>query len=157
MTDTEITAYLSSHPTFAKLSAQQRESLTAHARTEAFNQGENIVSQGQVADRFFILRSGRVTLEIPALAGPALEVQQLDPDQVLGWSWLIPPYEWVFNAKAEQDCTLLGFDGTTLLKECEQDSELGFALMKIFAGLMSERLTVSRISMMENFFPAGWA
>jgi CRP-like cAMP-binding protein len=89
--------------------------------------------------------------------GPALVVQVLGTDEVLGWSWLIPPYKWTFEALAESDSRVLVFDGKALLQLCESDHHFGYALMKRFTSLMSERLHAARIKMMDSWAPAGWA
>ncbi|MGB5652001.1 MAG: cyclic nucleotide-binding domain-containing protein, partial [Sedimenticolaceae bacterium] len=105
----------------------------------------------------YILREGSIKVEVPAINGPALEVQTLGAEDVLGWSWLIPPYRWTFEAKAQSDSRVLVFDGKALLQHCEKDNVFGYALMKRFTGLMSERLQAARMKMMESWAPAGWA
>ena len=96
-------------------------------------------------------------MQIPAVMGPSIEVQILSNNQVLGWSWLISPYQWHFQARAEEDCELLEFDGAALLAICEQDPKFGYQLLKRFAALMSERLDASRQKMMDEWNPAGFA
>ena len=81
--------------------------------------------------------------------GPTLEIQTLDKDQVLGWSWLISPYKWNFQTKAEEDSELLQFDGTAILARCEQEPKFGYELLKKFAALMSVGLNAARQKMME--------
>ena len=81
----------------------------------------------------------------------------LGKDQVLGWSWLIPPYKWNFQAMPEEDSELLMFDGKTILAKCEKDPRFGYELLKKFAGLMSVRLDAARQKMMDEWNPAGFA
>jgi hypothetical protein len=78
-------------------------------------------------------------------------------DQVLGWSWLISPYKWNFQTRAEEDTELLEFDGMALLAQCEQEPKFGYELLKKFAGLMSVRLSVARQKMMDEWNPDGFA
>jgi CRP/FNR family cyclic AMP-dependent transcriptional regulator len=75
----------------------------------------------------------------------------------LGWSWLISPYQWSFQARAEEDSELLQFDGTAILARCEQEPKFGYELLKKFAGMMSMRLEAARRKMMDEWNPAGFA
>ena len=78
-------------------------------------------------------------------------------DDVVGWSWLIPPYEWDFHARVDKDCEVVEFDGAALLARCEADPKFGYKLLKAFTTLMSRRLHAARRVMMENWVPAGFA
>lgn len=89
--------------------------------------------------------------------GPNLEIQSLGKNQVLGWSWLISPYQWNFQAKAEDDSELLEFNGTAILARCEQEPKFGYEVLKRFAALMSERLEAARLKMMDDWNPDGFA
>lgn len=152
-----ILEYLAGHPTFRDLDPEQIAVLAAHGSEQNLARGETLFKQDDDARRFYILRSGRVRVEIPSLYGPPLEVQSLGPDEILGWSWLIAPYRWTFAAIAETDSRLLVFDGESLLGHCEKDPAFGYALMKRFTALMSERLHAARLRMMENWSPPGIA
>jgi len=81
----------------------------------------------------------------------------LGEDQVLGWSWLIPPYRWNFLARAVEESDLLEFDGGAILARCEEDPKFGYELFKCFAALMSERLAAARQKMMDQWDPPGFA
>jgi CRP-like cAMP-binding protein len=94
---------------------------------------------------------------MPAIMGPSLEIQALGKDQVLGWSWLISPYKWNFQAMIEEDSELLMFDGNVILARCEQEPKFGYELLKKFAELMSVRLDAARKKMMDEWNPAGFA
>ena len=84
-------------------------------------------------------------------------MQSLGAGQILGWSWLIPPYKWNFQARAEAQTALLAFDGDAVLARCEEESNFGYALLKRFASLMAERLGVARQRMMDQWNPPGFA
>jgi hypothetical protein len=89
--------------------------------------------------------------------GPNLEIKELGKDQVLGWSWLISPFKWNFQAMPEENSELLMFDGVTILERCEQEPRFGYELLKKFAALMSMRLDAARQKMMGEWNPAGFA
>ena len=125
-----------------------------HARDQ---KSQILFLQGENADKFYVVRSGRISLQMPAIMGPTLEIQHVDEDQVLGWSWLISPYQWNFQTKAEEDSELLQFDGVAILARCEQEPKFGYELLKKFAGLMSVRLNAARQKMMDEWNPVGFA
>lgn len=157
MSQDEIAKYLQSHTIFSDLDPEHIAVLASHAEEQTCELGELLFRQEDSAERFYILLAGSIRVEVPSIMGPALVVQTLGPDDVLGWSWLIPPYKWTFEAKADHDSKMLVFDGKALLAHCEKDTGFGYALMKRFAGLMSERLHAARLKMMDSWAPAGWA
>jgi len=139
------------------LSQVQAARLVPFASEVQIGAGDVLFQQGQAADVFYVVRSGSIQVGVPAINGPGVEVQTLGPHDVLGWSWLIPPYKWAFEARSLTRSTLLRFDGKAILQECERDPALGYALMKLFAALMSARLQAARLRMMECWAPPGWA
>lgn len=111
----------------------------------------------QEADSFYLVLSGEVTLEVAAIEGPSLELQHAGPGSVLGWSWLIPPYRWSFQGRAEEPVVMLEFDGKRIREQCEKDAALGYAVLKRFAELMSERLAFARQRMVDEWKVPGFA
>ncbi|MCF6251378.1 MAG: cyclic nucleotide-binding domain-containing protein [Methylococcaceae bacterium] len=157
MSNQSITEYLSNHAFFSELNVEVVNYLCQYASVHKIKKGQTLFRQGEPADKFYIVRSGQISIQIPALLGPTLEIQTLGKDQVLGWSWLISPYQWSFQAKTEENTELLEFDGTTILARCEQDPQFGYVLLKRFAELMAERLDAARLKMMDEWNPAGFA
>lgn len=152
-----IADYLSRHPFFAGMDDPYLAFLAGSAVETQIAEGGILFRQGNPADKFYLLRSGQVSVQVPALVGPVLEIQRIGEDQVLGWSWLIPPYRWSFQARVETDSTFLEFDGRAVLARCEQDPKFGYELLKRFAALMSERLEAARQKMMDEWNPPGFA
>lgn len=152
-----IDHYLSQQALFAGLDEKYIAFLSRHAKKLSIEKGEMLFRQGEPAEKFYVVRDGRISVQIPSLYGPPLEIQALGNDQVLGWSWLIAPYRWSFQAKAELDTDLLEFDGRAVLAHCEEEPRFGFELLKRFAALMSERLEAARLKMMEAWNPPGLA
>jgi len=153
----DLVDYLQSHTIFSDLDAKHIKVLAQHVEEKEYAGGELLFKQEETAEHFYIVMEGSIAVEVPSVYGPPLEVQTLGVDDVLGWSWLIPPYKWTFEAKAGRDSKVMVFDGKALLQHCERDTVFGYALMKRFTGLMSERLHAARLRMMESWAPAGWA
>ncbi len=157
MTGQSIESYLASHDFFSELDERSKKFLADSAVVRELSEGDVLFRQGESADKFYLLRSGEVSVQVPALMGPALQIQKLREDQILGWSWLIPPYRWNFQALALEDAVVLEFDGSIILARCEQDPTFGYQLLKLFAALMSERLDAARQKMMDQWDPPGFA
>ncbi|MEE9597084.1 MAG: cyclic nucleotide-binding domain-containing protein [Acidiferrobacterales bacterium] len=157
MSNQSIEDYLSSHVFFSELDDSFMKFLSDSATELKIKKGDVLFQQGERADKFYLLRNGHVSVQVPALMGPTLEIQALGEDQILGWSWLIPPYRWNFQARALEDSELLEFDGSAILARCEEDPKFGYALLKRFAALMSDRLDAARQKMMDEWNPPGFA
>ena len=157
MNKQSIEDYLSTHTFFSGLNDNFMKFLLNATTELQIKRGEVLFQQGGNADKFFLLRNGQVSIQVPALEGPALDIQTLGENQILGWSWLIPPYRWNFLARAVEDSDLLEFDGNAILARCEEDPEFGYELFKRFASLMSERLDAARQKMMSQWDPPGFA
>ena len=157
MSNQSITEYLSAHEFFSEFSDDVLKFLCECSSMREIKKGQILFLQGEHADKFYIVCSGLISIQMPAIMGPALEIQAVDEDQILGWSWLISPYQWNFQTKAEDDSELLQFDGAAILAQCELDPKLGFELVKKFAALMSVGLNAARLKMMDEWNPVGFA
>jgi len=148
---------LSGNTFFAGMMPEHLAFLAGATRPRQCKAGEVLFRQGEHADRFFLVQSGEITVEVPAIMGPALQLQKLSIGKLLGWSWLIAPYQWDFQARAITDAGVIEFDGSAILARCEADNAFGYELFKRFTGLMSERLSSARRKMMDQWDPAGFA
>ena len=157
VSEQSIEDYLSSHAFFAGLDDNYIKFLADSATELRIKEGTALFKQGERADKFYLLRNGQLSIQVPALMGPVLEIQSLGKDQILGWSWLISPYRWHFQARAIEASELLEFDGSAILAHCEEDPKFGYELFKRFAALMSERLDAARQKMMDEWNPPGFA
>ena len=157
MSNRSIENYLPTHAFFSGLDDSFMQFLSDSATQLRVKKGDVLFQQGERADKFYLLGNGQVSVQVPALMGPTLEIQILGEDQILGWSWLIPPYRWNFQARALEDSDLLEFDGSAILARCEEDPKFGYELLKRFATLMSERLDAARQKMMDEWNPSGFA
>jgi len=152
-----IEQLLTEAPAFSGISDEYARRLAEHAETLDIGSGELLFRSGESAKHFFVLIEGEVSIEVPAVTGPTLQVQRLAPVRVLGWSWLLPPFKWSFNAKAERDSKIIRFDGEAVLQACESDPAFGYEVIKRFSALMAERLDAAHRKMMEQWSPAGFA
>lgn len=157
MSDSEIESFLARQDFFSGLDADSVAFLAECATRRQVEAGDTLFRHGEDARRFFLLCSGRISVEIPAIEGPRLEVQSLGAGEVLGWSWLIPPYKWSFQARALEASEVIELDGERVRARCEQEPSFGYEMMKRFSALMSERLEAARQRMMDEWNPPGFA
>lgn len=151
MADGTLTVYLAQHPAFQGMTAQQVAQIASYAKVVELKPGERVFEHHTRAEEFYIVQKGRVTVEIPALTGEPLVIQTLSDGSLLGWSWMIPPYQWSFDARASVATTVVAVDGERLRAACEADPRLGYELMKRFAALMAERLNAARSAAIKHY------
>jgi CRP-like cAMP-binding protein len=142
---------LAEHPFLNGLDAKYLELLTGCASNVRFDAGQSIFREGESANQFFIIRHGQVALQSYSPARGAVTILTLGEGDVLGWSWLIPPYQWHFDAQALTLVRAIAFDAACLRTKCEQDHDLGYELMKRVAEIIVQRLHATRLQMMDVY------
>src|ERR1051325_11288175 len=147
-------------PFFAGMSDQHIRILASVAHRTHFGEGQIIFHQGETANRFYLIEEGVIELEATLAPGERRIVAgTIHPGDVLGWSWLFPPFEWQFTAHALNQTTAIFFYGTVLREHCETDPSLGFELFKRMAQEMVKRLQSARRRLLKagvtGFSPVG--
>jgi CRP-like cAMP-binding protein len=146
-----LVEYLPEHPFFSGLEAATLEVVVGCARNVHFKQGEVLFRTGEAADTFYVVRHGRVALDIHDPVRGALMIASLDEGDVVGWSWLVPPYRWMFDAKAQSPVSAVALDGACLRARCDADPVLGYALMQRVAQVMYDRLQDARVRLLDLY------
>ena len=146
---------LAEHDLFRGLDDPYVTLLTGCAANVRFHDGAFLFREGEPADRFFVLREGRVALEIGAPGRGPIVIQTLGHDDVLGYSLLFPPYRWRFDARAIEPTRALALDGQCLRGKCDEDPVLGYELMKRFAGIALQRLQATRLQLLDVYGHVG--
>jgi CRP/FNR family cyclic AMP-dependent transcriptional regulator len=137
--------------TFSGLSAVQLSLIAGCGRNEHYDTGDRLFREGERADRFFLIRHGKLALEVQAPGRGAIVIETLDSGDVAGWSWLFEPHVWQFDGRAVTPSRVIAFDGACLRGKCEEDHELGYQLMRRFAGALTERLQATRLQLMDVY------
>ncbi len=130
---------LADHPFFVGLDRQTLVLLAGCATNVHFRPGDYLFHQEGPADRFYVLRRGRVQLEVASPGEAPMVLETYERNDVLGWSWLIPPYRCEADAQATEDADAIAFDGVCLRGKCDADPALGYELLKRTAGDMHAR------------------
>src|SRR5436190_3840334 len=137
------------HPFLQGMRSDHLAILTECAMLAEFKKGGLIFREGDPANRFYLIRTGRVELEAKVQERDRMLIQSIGPGDVLGWSWLFPPYYWRFDARAATPVTAIFFYGTWLREYGEQDYNLGYELMKRTAEVVIKRLQSARKYLVE--------
>ena len=139
---------LAQHPFLSGLSPEHVKIMLKNATDVEFKTGDLILKQGEPANQFFLIESGKVIIE----AGKTNEklVQILTAGEVLGWSWLFPPFCWHFTARALTPTKCKVLNGGYLLVTAEENREFGYVLMRLIAQMVIARLQVTREKMLET-------
>ena len=146
-----IEQYLPDHPFFRKMDPKTLAIVAGCAQNVSFAPGEFLFREGQPADQFYVVRRGRVALQTHSPAAGTMVVDTADAGDVVGWSWLVPPYRWLFDARAVEPTGAVSFDGRCLRDKCEQDPQLGYELMKMVTQVMFGRLTAARVRLLDLY------
>ena len=136
---------------FAGLPRDDLELLAGCGRNVGFDAGELLFEEGEPADVFFLLRRGRVALELHSPTRGGLTIDTVDAGSVVGWSWLFPPYRWQFDARAIDPVRAVAFDGACLRGKCDDDPRLCYSLMGRFGQVMVDRLQAARIRLLDVY------
>ena len=146
---------LRGHKFFAGLDPAYLSLLAGCASNEVFPADSLLFREGDPAQTFYLIREGKLALEIAAPGRGALVVQTLGEGDVAGFSWLIDTHVWHFDGRADERVRAVEVDGTCLRAKCEEDPRLGFELMRRFASLASRRLQATRLQILDVYGHAG--
>jgi CRP/FNR family cyclic AMP-dependent transcriptional regulator len=135
---------LASHAFLLRLSERHLQLLASEVQPFHAAAGEYLAREGEPATRFYLIQAGRVALDTGTQAGDRITVQTLGPGEILGWSWLVPPYRWQFDGRALDPVAGATLDGAWLRQRCEQDQELGYHFLKHLVAVIASRLAAAR-------------
>ncbi|WP_409054995.1 Crp/Fnr family transcriptional regulator [Streptomyces sp. SYP-A7185] len=139
----------------AALPAEHRERLMQIAREVSFEAGTRLFDEGRRADRFWIVRTGVVALDLHVPGRHAAVVESLGHGELIGWSWHFPPYVWQLGAKAMSPVRAYEFDASAVRAMCADDPEFGRAIAVWVGRVVAHRLHASRTRLLDLYAPYG--
>ena len=141
-----------SHPFFEGMKPEYLEVIAGRATEATFESNQILFREGEPANKFYLIQSGRVALEAHEPGGGTVPVQDVGAGDVLGWSWLFPPFVWHFQARALESTETIVLDGAHLLVAAERNGNLGYELMKRVAQVLIHRLQATRKQLLRQQF-----
>ena len=146
-----IAEYLPHHPFFAGLDESVAVLVAGCAVNVHFHPGRHLFHEGDPADAFYVIRHGRVSLEVRTPTGPSVVVDSAHDDDVVGFSWLVPPYRWRYDARATEQTSAIAFDGACLRAKGETDPDVGYVLLQRVVTVMATRLHSARTRLLDLY------
>ena len=142
---------LITHPFFQDMEDRHLQLVVGCASNVRFNAGQFIFRDGEEANHCYLIRQGKVALEAFTSERGPITILTLGESDLLGWSWLFPPYRWKFDARAAELTRAIALDGKCIREKAEQDHDLGYELMKRFARIMERALQATRMQLLNLY------
>jgi len=142
---------LAKHPFFADLDEESMALIAGCGANVRFDPDAYLGREGDPADHFYLIRSGKVSVEIGTPGRGPHSLQTLGEGEVLGWSWLIPPHRWRFDGRALEPVRAVCLDGKCLRAKCDENHSLAYRLLVRFSGVMARRLEAARLQLMDVY------
>ncbi len=139
------------HPFFAGLNDAFGQLVSGCAKNVRFEAGQYLLREGEPADQFFLIRQGRVALQLTAPERGAITFQTAGEGEIVGVSWLVPPYRWSHDARAMDLTRAIAIDAACLRGKCEADHHLGYEMMKRFMPVLVGRLHATRMQILDVY------
>jgi len=143
-----IEATLAEHPFFQGFDPRHLHEAAHGANEDKFGAGAYIFNEGEKAGKFYVIRKGKVALEGVSPSDELIAIDTLEAGDVLGWSWLLPPYHWQYSARVIEPAQLIVLDGVYLREKCEEDHDFGYELVKRAMQAIAQRLQETRTQML---------
>jgi CRP/FNR family cyclic AMP-dependent transcriptional regulator len=138
-------------PFFADLDVAYLNVIVGCASNVRFQAGSYVFKEGTPADTFYLLREGKVAVEICAPNRKPIVVSTIGEGEILGWSWLLAPYVWKFHGHALQNVRAIALDGKCLRKKCEENHDLGYEILKRLVQIIERRLDEARFQQVDVY------
>ena len=147
----QLDQLLAEQPLFADLGDDMRTLLAGCGRNVHFGADEYLFHTGEPADRCYLIRHGRVALELVDAGGRRLVIDTVDDGGAAGLSWLVPPYRWYLDARAVQPTSAIALDAACLRAKCDAEPRIGYLLLQRLAHAMYERMQSARLQMLDVY------
>jgi CRP-like cAMP-binding protein len=151
-----IETLLAKHEFLTGMSPEHLAFVAGCGSNVRFDAGEYIYREGEPADQFHLIRHGKVSLEIFVPGRGPLVIETISEGEVLGWSWLFPPYRRRFDARALEVTRAISLDGACLRAKCEEDHDLGYDIVMRFSQVVIQRLQATRLRLTDMYGRAYW-
>jgi CRP/FNR family cyclic AMP-dependent transcriptional regulator len=139
------------HPFFAGLTAEHADLVAGCAKNHRFDAGDYLMREGDPADEFFLVRHGRVALEISAPGRAPIVFATLGEGDIVGASWLVPPFRTMFDARAMELTRAIGIDAACLRGKSDADHDFGYEMMQAFLPVLAKRLQATRMQILDVY------
>ncbi len=129
---------------FSELTDGELRKILPFCREERYEKDTIMFHEGDVADTFYILQDGQISIQYVICPQPDYcqdaRILLDKPGDFMGWSSLVKPLRMTASGYCVTDIRLVAVNSEELNELMERDSHIGFAIMKELAGLINKRL-----------------
>ncbi len=151
MTIQTLEPIIRQQPFFQGMEERHIELITGCATNVRFAEGQFVAREGEAADHFYLVREGVVSVECRIPHCGVTTLLTVHEGEILGWSWLSPPYRWKFDVRTQSPTHALRFDGRCLRAKCDEDHDLAYELFRRFMIILGERLEATRMQLLDMY------
>lgn len=146
-----IADILKEHPFFQQLSQENLIFIGSCAKNVVFHEGDILAHHGDPAELFYLIREGQISLILESPNHKPFLFQTLGANELVGLSWLIPPYLWTASAQVSHNTHAIAFNGKCIREKCEKDPRLGYLLMKHLVSVLVKREDATRLHLLDVY------
>ena len=142
---------MADHAFFKGLAVPYLDALSHIATHVSYNHDAYLFHEGEQATHFYLIKEGKIVLETFAPERGVIPIETIAAGEVLGWSWLFPPYRWHFSAHAIEPVQAIALDGVTLRTMSEKDPTFGYEFTRRVAYIIMQRLQATRLQLLNVY------
>jgi CRP-like cAMP-binding protein len=146
-----LSVILKNHPFLSGLKHEFLETIIGCATNALFQEGQYLFKENDDADKFYLIRTGKAALEFHAPPKGIIRLQTVSQGEVLGWSWLIYPYKWHFDAIAVETIRAIALDGKCLRNKCKKNPVFGYEMLIRFSEVLESHLKATRLQLLDFY------
>lgn len=147
----DLSGILKNHPFMKDLDESYIQQIVGCASNVVYKENEIMFREGDHAEKFYLIRQGKAALEINGRDKGNIRILTVGQGQILGWSWIVSPYKWHFEAHALEEIRAIALDGECLRNKCEADPKLGYEMLKRFSQVLESRLQTTRMQLLDVY------
>lgn len=133
---------------FKGLTEEEIDRIANISREESYPSGAIVFSEGGVATNLYVVKEGRVALDMKIQLGSRTPrdstIEVLSSGSAFGWSAVVPPYIYTFSASCLEPVKLVAIDGGELRHLIEIDCCLGVEVLKQINATIAKRSNETR-------------
>lgn len=133
------------------LKEEHRNIVLDCAEPKTYAKGDWLIKTDEPANHFYLIQSGHVALDVDLPNQDPKRILTLSKGDILGWSWMVPPYKWQFSAQAQEEVTALKINALCIRGKCDENHEFGYNLMSTLMRMMAERITATRMQLLDIY------
>jgi CRP/FNR family transcriptional regulator, cyclic AMP receptor protein len=141
---------LAEHPFFSTLDVKYLDAFAKEGKRVSYASGKFVFREGDEAGYIYFIQKGKVALEVHTPQGPVI-IETLSAGDVLGWSWVVPPYRKSFDARCAEDVEAVAVSASAIRDQMESDCEMGYAVLKQFTSIVAQRLQATRLQLIDVY------